>query len=115
MEEAPSVSSAQDAGSQQHESCKASHVAGDDVGDVDDPPPIPSAGLSSRGSVHLNDQLCDEARETDTTNSIVTADLKDGDTVHSHAHTWSHATVASVLATDTRYVKLLSLELNVTS
>lgn len=73
----------------------------DDSGNVDDPPPIPSAG-SSRESVLMNDKSLPGARGTKTTNSITTVDTADSahiSTINAHAHTLTHSSVASVLGT----------------
>ncbi|KAF7185343.1 Calcium-transporting ATPase 3 [Pseudocercospora fuligena] len=103
MEKPPASSSNFDVGSQQHST--APHGPGglpaaDDSGNVDDPPPIPSAGSSSRESVLMNDKACDGARDTKTTNSIISIDDIDISKIHDHAHTLTHASVASLLATD---------------
>ncbi|EME82369.1 uncharacterized protein MYCFIDRAFT_59513 [Pseudocercospora fijiensis CIRAD86] len=103
MEKAPASSSTVHVGSEQHST--APHGPGglpaaDDSGNVDDPPPIPSAGSSSRESVLLNGKACDGARDTKTTNSIVSIDDIDITSIHHHAHTLTHASVASLVATD---------------
>lgn len=103
--EKPSVTSTFDVGSSHS---TAPHGPGgipsaDDSGNVDDPPPIPSAG-SSRESVLLNDKTQLGARDTKATNSITTVDTADSghiSTIHAHAHTLTHASVASVLGTTT--------------
>ncbi|KAM3421344.1 hypothetical protein BST61_g1741 [Cercospora zeina] len=73
----------------------------DDSGNVDDQPPIPSAG-SSRESVLMNDKSLPGARGTKTTNSITTVDTADSahiSTINAHAHTLTHSSVANVLGT----------------
>jgi hypothetical protein len=71
----------------------------DDSGNVDDPPPIPSAGSSSRESVLLNDEL-DGARDTKATNSITTTDSDHHESIAALAHTLTSQSVASLLRTD---------------
>lgn len=48
----------------------------------------------------MNDKACDGARDTKTTNSIISIDDIDISKIHDHAHTLTHASVASLLATD---------------
>jgi hypothetical protein len=77
--------------------------APDDSGNVDDPPPIPSAGSSSVGSVLLKNEKedVDGARRTNNS-SIISIDPNDGHSeIHARAHTLPADTVASILGTDT--------------
>ncbi|SMQ53206.1 unnamed protein product [Zymoseptoria tritici ST99CH_3D7] len=76
--------------------------APDDSGNVDDPPPIPSAGSSSVGSVLLkNEKDVDGARRTNNS-SIISIDPNDGTSeIHARAHALPADTVASILGTDT--------------
>lgn len=76
--------------------------APDDSGNVDDPPPIPSASSSSVNSLYLGpDDNADGARGTKTNSSFVTVDDKDSSiNVHKNAHTLSPESVAVLLGTD---------------
>lgn len=73
--------------------------APDDSGNVDDPPPIPSAGSSS--FVLLNDKQLVGARDDFVnTPSITTIDEKDAGIIHLQAHQLPHEQVASILEID---------------
>lgn len=48
----------------------------------------------------MNEKALDVARDTNTTNSIISLDDLDSNKIHDHAHTLNYAVVASLLATD---------------
>lgn len=100
--EKPSVSAHIDVESNTHSATQ--HGGGipapDDSGNVDDPPPIPSAGSS--GIVFLNDKKPVGAREHEHTPSVTTIDDIDAGTIHLQAHTLPHEQVAGILETDPR-------------
>lgn len=98
--EKPPAASAVNVGSQHHPAGPA--LPADDCGNVDDPPPIPSAGSSSVASILMNEKTLDGARHTKASNSITTVDTTYGDNIP--AHTLTLDNVTALLGVDTECV-----------